>query len=109
MYRRCDLVLLPFPYTDLSATKRRPVLLLTDPDTRGDFLAVQVTSQAGHPGALPLQDADLSIGKFPKSSYVRPEKLFTLNISLIVQRAGCFSEDAFGRIRSCVCSSLGCG
>jgi mRNA interferase MazF len=109
MFRRCDLVLLPFPYTDLSAAKRRPVVILTDPDMRGDFLAAQVTSQAGHPGALPLHDADLSAGKFPKPSYVRPEKLFTLNVSLIVQRAGRFSEDAFGRVRAGVCTSIGCG
>lgn len=108
MYRRCDLVLLPFPYTDLSATKRRPVLLLTDPDTRGDFLAVQVTSQAGHTGALPLHNADLSVGRFPRASYVRPEKLFTLNSSLIALRAGRFSDEAFGRVRSGICSALGC-
>ena len=108
MYRRCDLVLLPFPYTDLSATKRCPVLILRDPDGRGDFLAVQVTSQAGHSGALAVQDSDLSIGKFPKPSYIRPEKLFTLNVSLVAQRVGRFSDAAYARVHSGVCSTMGC-
>ena len=42
-----SLVVLPFPFSDLRATKRRPVLLLTAPDGYGDFLAMAVTSQAG--------------------------------------------------------------
>ena len=39
-----SLVVLPFPFSDLRATKRRPVLLLTAPDGYGDFLAMAVTS-----------------------------------------------------------------
>jgi mRNA interferase MazF len=43
MSRRGDLLLVPFPFTDLSATKRRPVLALTDADSYGDFVALPVT------------------------------------------------------------------
>src|SRR5690554_1646930 len=32
-----DIVLIPFPYTDLASHKRRPVVLLGAPDERGDF------------------------------------------------------------------------
>ena len=46
MSRAGDVVLLPFPFTDLSATKKRPVLLLSDEDSLGDFLALAVTSGA---------------------------------------------------------------
>ena len=38
------LVLIPLPYADLSATKKRPVLALTAPDRHGDFIALAVTS-----------------------------------------------------------------
>ena len=34
MFERGDLVLIPFPFSDLSAAKKRPVLLLTRPDAR---------------------------------------------------------------------------
>jgi len=44
MFERGDLLLVPFPFSDLSASKRRPVLALTGPDGYGDFIALPVTS-----------------------------------------------------------------
>ena len=49
-----EIVLLPFPFTDLSATKRRPVLVLKAGNAQGDFLAVQITSQLGYRPAVRL-------------------------------------------------------
>lgn len=43
-----DVVLLPFPFSDLSANKKRPVLILKVANFQGDFLAVQITSQTGY-------------------------------------------------------------
>ena len=48
MLKRSDVVQIPFPFSDLTQQKRRPVMLLTSPDAFGDFLAVAITSQAGH-------------------------------------------------------------
>ena len=39
-----DLVLIPFPFSDLNTTKKRPVLVLTKPDHHGDFVGLAVTS-----------------------------------------------------------------
>lgn len=46
MSERGVLLLVPFPFTNLSATKRRPVLLLTNADGYGDFIALPVTHRA---------------------------------------------------------------
>ena len=53
-----EVVLIPFPYTDLATAKRRLVLVLRAVDIFGDFLGVGVTSQAGHKDAVALTQAD---------------------------------------------------
>ncbi len=108
-YQPSDIVLLPFPFSDLSALKRRPVLIVAAPDARGDFLAVQITSQPQTAPALRLQDSDFLLGTLPKASWVRVDKLFTLNAALIVHRAGQLQPAAFATIQKSICHSLGCG
>lgn len=108
MCQPSDVVLLPFPFSDLSAHKKRPVLILKAANVHGDFLAVQITSQPGYEGALVLEQGDFSIGLLPKKSFVRPDKLVTLNKSLIVQRMGILTDEAFARVQEGVCAHLNC-
>ncbi len=44
MFQPGDLVMVPFPFSDLRTHKKRPVLVLTRPDSRGDFIALAITS-----------------------------------------------------------------
>ena len=108
MYQPSDIVLLPFPFTDLSASKKRPVLILRAPNFQGDFLAVPITSQSGYENSLALQQDDLILGFLPKISYVRPDKLVTLNECLVIQRIGKLSDITFSRIHRAVCLNANC-
>lgn len=103
-----DIVLLPFPFSDLSAHKKRPVLILRASNSQGDFLAVPITSQAGYPQSICINQIDLILGILPKTSFVRPDKLVTLNNSLIIQRIGKISEQTFSYVKQAVCMSLAC-
>jgi len=71
IYRRGDLALAPFPFTDLSSVKRRPVLVSADPDGYVDFLAVAVTSRPHHSNAIAIGDQNISHGALPATSWVR--------------------------------------
>ncbi len=84
MFRRGELVLIPYPFTDLSARKRRPVLVLTNPDQYGDFIALQVTSR-GHHGHSVSLDQRLKSGCLPKPSWARTDRVITLNHSLVIK------------------------
>ncbi len=108
MLKPSDIVQIPFPFSDLSRHKRRPVLLLTPPDNFGDFLAAAITSQSGHNDAIPLQDNDLAQGKLPKTSWVRATRLFSLNREIVILTLGNLTPEAFDRIHERICAQLGC-
>ncbi len=83
-----QIVLIPFPFSDLNRHKKRPVLVLTPPDQYGDFIALAITSQQTRAPSNPITTADLVEGHLPKSSYVRTDKVFTLSTSLVLKALG---------------------
>ena len=76
---RGAVVLVRFPFSDLSATKRRPAAVLADAG-RGDLVLVQITSNPyADDRAVELTDASFASGSLDRTSYARPGKLFTAN------------------------------
>jgi mRNA interferase MazF len=107
MPERGDLLLIPFPFSDLSATKRRPVLALTTPDSYGDFIALPVTSRPQAEHALPVTASDLVTGSLPAASWIRTNRIVTLNTSLVVKTVGRVSEQVVAAAVERVCSYIG--
>lgn len=96
MPERGDILLVPFPFTDLSASKRRPVLALTAPDTYGDFIAMPVTSRPQAEHGLPIATTDLISGSLPAASWIRTNRVITLNTSLVVKTVARVSDRLVG-------------
>ena len=107
MPERGDLLLVPFPFTDLSATKRRPVLALTAPDRFGDFIALPVTSRPQIEHVVPIGASDLVSGTLPVTSWVRTNRVVTLNVSLVVKTVGRVSERKIAAAVQQVCAYIG--
>jgi mRNA-degrading endonuclease toxin of MazEF toxin-antitoxin module len=107
MPERGDLLLVPFPFSDLSATKRRPVLVLTTPDSYGDFIALPVTSRPQTEHGLPIAASDLVTGSLPAASWVRTDRIVTLNISLVVKTVGRISERTVAVAVERFCAHIG--
>ena len=83
-----DLVLIPFPYSDLQSSKKRPVLAVTAPDRHGDFIALAITSVRPHDSALEISATSLATGALPRQTWVRLDKVFTLSEGSIVKAFG---------------------
>src|SRR5277367_5587994 len=81
MHKRGELLLVPFPFTDPSAAKRRPVLALTVPDSYGDFIALPVTSRPQTEHGIALASTDLVRGHLPARSWIRADRIVTLNVT----------------------------
>ena len=73
------IVLVRFPFSDLSQTKLRPAVVLADAG-RNDYILCQITSKAyGDISAIDLDDGAFASGSLRVLSYARPAKLFTAN------------------------------
>jgi len=81
-------VLVPFPFSDLSQSKLRPAVVLADAG-RGDWILYQITSKPyGDSRATEHADRDFRSGSLRVVSYARPGKLFTANQTLMVAEIG---------------------
>jgi mRNA interferase MazF len=90
--------LLPFPFSDLSAQKLRPALILADAG-RGDWLLCQITSNPyADATAIELVEAAFATGSLRRVSYARPNKLFTAHESLFRGVAGSLGEAAHQQV-----------
>ena len=103
------LVLVPFPFSDLSQAKLRPAFVLADAG-RDDWILCQITSNPyGDPRAVTLTDADFRTGSLHRTSYVRPGKLFTANSSLMVGQVGDLTEETVKSVVETVIKILRAG
>jgi len=103
-----DLVGIPFPYSDLKAEKRRPVLVITQQGRYGDFICAAATSVPTRECAVSIDNTSMKTGHLPRQSWIRCDKLFTLSTSIIVRQYGSLDNEAFNSIREKICTYLGC-
>ena len=102
-----DVVVVPFPFTDLSSSKVRPALVLAAL-TRGDVILCQITSQgSGHPEAIPVVDSDFEAGVgLPRASFALPHRIVTANAVCVRRIAGHLKPGKLAEIQDRVCAII---
>ena len=99
-------VLVPFPFSDLSQSKLRPAVVLADAG-RGDWVLCQITSNPyGDLRAISLTEESFSAGSLRIASFARPGKLFTASSSLILNEVGLLRREVFQRIIKAIIEML---
>lgn len=83
-----DVVVVSFPFSDLSGHKRRPAIVLATVEF-GNHILCQITSKPyTSKRAILLLKTNFALGSLPINSYARPDKLFTADPGIIQKRAG---------------------
>jgi mRNA interferase MazF len=83
-----DVVAVPFPFSNLSGSKLRPAVVLAEAEF-GDLILCQITSNPySSKNAILITKLDFSEGSLPIRSYVRPDKLFTAESTIIQKSKG---------------------
>ena len=101
-----DVVVIPFPFSDLTGAKRRPAFVVTDLPG-DDIILCQITSAIkADPYVLPLSDSDFVSGSIPINSFIRPNKIFTADKNLILGIKGHLSETKITEVINTLISLL---
>lgn len=93
-----DIVVVPFPFSDLSNSKRRPALVLADL-VGDDIILCQITSQFNRdPYAIKLHNEDFETGSLKKDSNIRPNRIFTADKKIILYKVGAINNQKFNEV-----------
>jgi mRNA interferase MazF len=97
-----DVVVVPFPFTDRTTSKRRPALVLSEAQTFnrqvGQAVMAMITSAKNSDWPLDIEIQDLDSAGLPTASIIRM-KLFTLDEQLIIRKAGTLAVVDQERVR----------
>ena len=105
-----DIVLVPFPFTDQSGTKRRPAVVVSSrryQTERPDLIIMAVTSQlrpSSGFGEAPVKDWKAS--GLLKASVIKPV-LTTIEATLVLRKLGRLKEDDQQALRQALKAVLG--
>ncbi|MFQ5717367.1 MAG: type II toxin-antitoxin system PemK/MazF family toxin [Nitrospinales bacterium] len=88
-----DIVIVPFPFSDLTQAKRRPALVIANPVGNDLILCPVTTKNKKDTYAISLNSDDFSSGALKHSGYIRANILFTAEIKIILKRVGNLNKD----------------
>jgi len=105
-----DVVVIPFPFSDLSSIKLRPALIIVELPNR-DVMLCQITSKQKTDGfSISSNKNDFILGGLNQLSFIRPNRIFTAEKSIIKYKAGSIrfekQQDVRNRIVSLLDQSL---
>jgi len=92
-FMKGDVVILPFPFSDLSSSKKRPALVVVNL-TGDDIILCQITSESRIDDySIVLENNDFRKGSLNLTSVIRPNRLFTADKSIILYKVGSLKEN----------------
>lgn len=92
-----EIICIPFPYTDLTSQKTRPALVICSNGAEEDLIILAITSKKGESRLL-IQNKNLAKGELPVASYIRYNKVTTLNRKLVKRRVAVLSESTLSEV-----------
>lgn len=82
------MVVVPFPFSDLTRAKRRPALVIAELEG-DDLILCQITSQRIRDRyAVSIEENDFETGTLKQKSNVRPNRIFTADRHIVLYRVG---------------------
>lgn len=109
-----DVVEVTYPFAEgesangLLQAKPRPALILTAPDSGGNFIAAAITGANHHANSVSITANDHNNVKFSKPSHVRADKLYTFHEQSVIQHRGSLKPEFLKKVLAVTCPAVGC-
>ncbi|WP_333888267.1 type II toxin-antitoxin system PemK/MazF family toxin [Clostridium sp.] len=101
-----DMVVVPFPFSDLSSSKRRPALVLANLEGY-DLILSQITSQnICDIYSIKLRNRDFIKGSLMKDSNIRPNRIFVADKNIIIYKIGHLAKEKMEKVTKTVINIL---
>lgn len=103
VFNQGDIVIVPFPFSDLTRIRQRPVLVLSKSSYLNkceDVLTCGITSNLKDSNySLLIDNSNLKEGEIPVKSRIKVDKLFTLEQSIIIKKLGRINKETFDKVK----------
>ena len=103
LFEQGDILIVPFPFSDLSSIKQRPVLVLSHTQYNresNDIITCGITSNIKDTAySVQITAKDLVSGNLPVASRIKVDKLFTLEKGIVKKRIGRIHQSTFERVK----------
>jgi mRNA interferase MazF len=103
MYKQGDILLIPIPFSDLTSSKKRPVLVLSNNDYNTkteDIIVAAVTSNiTSKDYNILISNKDMQEGNLHVNSCVRVDKIYTLSQSIVIKKFGTVKPEVINNIK----------
>ena len=103
MYKQGDILLIPVPFSDLTSSKKRPVLVLSNNDYNiktEDIIVAAVTSNiTSKDYNILISNKDMQEGNLHVNSCVRVDKIYTLSQNIVIKNFGTVKPEVMNNIK----------
>lgn len=103
MHKQGDILLIPIPFTDLSSSKRRPVLVISNSEYNErteDIIVAAVTSNIEEKDySIVFKNSDMLEGSIKVDSCVRADKIYTLSKTIVVKKFGRVKQQVIDKVK----------
>ena len=92
---RGDIFLIPFPFSDLTRTKVRPVLVLSKKsynNSSEDIIVCSITKNSILKFKVNINNKDLTEGKILENSYIKVDNIVFIEKSLLIKKIGILNK-----------------
>ena len=101
-----DIVVINLPFSNLAVSKLRPALVVA-PSGKEDYILCQITSKPySSENIVVLSNNDLKAGSLPVTSYIRSDKLFTAEHTIITKKAATVKQEKLAEFQKALCKTL---